>query len=166
MSLKPVSMIAFVLVTILAPATEAFAQRAFLFVPGIPGDSTVEGYVDWISVLSIRQSATTTSRRSVACDISVVKNIDVAGPALWATAASGQMIPEMLISVVKTTAEPSRLYDIRLTNVRIGAVQASTGAADANETVTLVPQGVTLTFYTQSPTGTAGPPVTQSFSCQ
>jgi type VI protein secretion system component Hcp len=151
----------------LASAGEALAQRAFLFVQAIPGDSTVEGYVDWIAILSIRQSATATTRRSIACDISVVKNIDVAGPALWATAASGVTIPEMLISVLKSGAETNtKLYDIRLTNVRITAVQASTAAADTSETVTLMPQGVTLTYYTQTPTGSPGAPVTQSFACQ
>ena len=38
----------------LASAGEAFAQRAFMLIPGIPGDSTVEGFEDWITVLSIR----------------------------------------------------------------------------------------------------------------
>ena len=172
MSAKPVLMSVLVFVTILASAGEALAQRAFLFVPNIPGDATVEGFVDWINVLSIRQSATST-RRSIACDLSVVKNIDVAGPALWATAASGVMVPEMLISVLKSAVEGGsgsptslKLYDIRLTNVRIGAVQATTAATDSSETVTLVPQTVTLTFYTQTPTGLPGPPVTQSFGCQ
>lgn len=173
MSVKPRVVTALILFFSLASAGEALAQRAFWFVPGIAGDSTVEGYVDWINVLSIRQSATTSSRRSIACDLSIVKNIDIAGPALWATAASGTTVPEMLISVLKSGVEPGsgspttlKLYDIRLTNVRIGAVQASTGAAEASETVTLIPQGVTLTYYTQTPTGLPGAPVTQPFACQ
>jgi type VI protein secretion system component Hcp len=155
-----------VLVCALGTASNAFAQRAFLFIPNIPGDATVEGYVDWINVLSIRQTATSSSRRSIACDLSVVKNIDVAGPALWAAAAGGTIVPEMMITVLNNSPEPIKLYDIRLANVRIGAVQATTGTADASETVTLVPQGVTLTYYTQTPTGGVGSPVTQSFSCQ
>jgi type VI protein secretion system component Hcp len=164
---RPALLTALILVFSLASAGEALAQRAFLFVPGIPGDSTVEGYVDWINVLSIRQSATASSRRSIACDLSVVKNIDIAGPALWATAASGLIIPEMLISVLKNGADTTaKLYDIRLTNVRITAVQASAGAADASETITLLPQGATLTYYPQSPSGAAVTPVMQSFSCQ
>jgi hypothetical protein len=79
----------------------------------------------------------------------------------------------MLISVRKSGVEPgsgsptsTKLYDIQLTNVRISAVQASAGAADASEAITLLPQGATLTFHPQSPTGGAGTPVTQSFSCQ
>ena len=164
---------ALVAASILASPGEALAQRAFLFVPDIPGDSTAEGYVDWIKVLSIRQSATTSLRKAVACDISVVKNIDVAGPALWATAASGATVSEMIVTVLRNSlAEGSggstvgKLYDIKLTNVRITAVQATTGAADTSETITLVPQGATLTYYTQTATGAAGPPVSQSITCQ
>lgn len=164
---KPVLLTALALACSLLSAREALAQRAFLFVPEIPGDSTVEGYVNWISVLSIRQSATATSRRSIACDISIVKNIDVAGPALWATAASGAALAEMLITVVRNGPDTSaKLYDIRLTNVRITAVQASAGADDASETIALLPQSATLTYYTQTPSGTPGTPVTQSFGCQ
>lgn len=158
----------------LASASEAMAQRAFMFVPGIPGESTVEGFVDWISVLSIRQNAVSSSRKSIACDLSIVKTIDAAGPALWASAATGATIPEIVIAVLRNTVPEGgsggstivKLYDIRLTNVRIGGVQATAGATDSSETITLVPQGVTLTFFTQTPTGAVGPPVTQSFPCQ
>lgn len=158
-----------VLACTLASAGEAMAQRAFLFVPGIPGDSTVEGYVDWINILAIRQTATSTSRRSIACDISIVKNIDVAGPALWATAATGVTVSEMLISVLKNgvaEGEAAKLYDIRLTDVRIVAVQASAGTVDASETITLLPREVKLTYYTQTAAGLPGTPATETFSCQ
>jgi type VI protein secretion system component Hcp len=170
----------FVSITILAlglslvSATEAMAQRAFMFVPGIPGESTVEGFVDWINVLSIRQSAISASRKSIACDLSIVKNIDAAGPALWASAATGATISEIVITVLRNSVPEGgsggstivKLYDIRLTNVRIGGVQATTGATDSSETITLVPQGATLTYYVQSPTGAVRPPVTESFPCQ
>ena len=157
----------------LASAGEAFAQRAFMLIPSIPGDSTVEGFEDWINVLSIRQSATSISRRSIACELGVVKNIDIAGPALWATAATGVVLPDVQISVLRNNAGggsgspvASKLYDIKLTNVRITAVQASAGGTDSSETVTLLPQGATLTFYQPSPIGLPPTGITQSFNCQ
>ena len=157
----------------LASAGEALAQRAFMFIPNIAGDATVEGFEDWINVLSIRQNATATSRRSIACDLGVVKNIDVAGPALWMTAATGVVLPEVQISVLRNTAGEGggspvmfKLYDIKLTNVRITAVQASAGGADPSETITLLPLGATLTYYQPSPTGGLPTAVTQSFNCQ
>ena len=158
---------ALIVVATLGSVTDVFAQRAFLDIPGIDGDSVVEGYVDQIDVLSIRQNAAATSRRSIACDVSVVKRIDIAGPALWATAASGQVVSEMTITVLRDSGDVSvKVYEIRMTNVRITGVQATTGAGDSSETVTLLPEGVTLTYFTQSPTGGPGPAVSKSFSCQ
>ena len=171
--LKPISTAVFVTALLFLPARDALAQQAFLLVPNIQGDSTVEGYAGWINVLSIRQSATVSTRKSVACDVAVVKHIDVSGPGLWATAASGALLPEVRITVLRNAAAEgaggstnSRLYDIRLQDVRVAAVQATTGAADSSETVTFVPQRATLTFYTQTATGLAGTPVEQSFDCQ
>jgi type VI protein secretion system component Hcp len=108
-----------------------------------------------------------------ACDVSVVKNLDSAGPALWAAAASGLTFPQMTIVVLKSGFAPgpgapiiSRLYDIRLSNVRIGSVESSAGDTDSSETITLQPQGVTITYFVQQPDGTPGNPISQSFSCK
>jgi type VI protein secretion system component Hcp len=158
---------ALVVVSSLGSAANVFAQRAFLDIPGIDGESVVEGYVDQVDVLSIRQNAAATAKKSIACDIAVVKRIDIAGPALWATAASGQTVPEMTLTVLRDVADVTvKLYEIRLSNVRITGVQATTGAADSSETVTLAPQGVTLSYFTQAPTGGPGPTVSETFSCQ
>ena len=171
--LKPLSTAVLVTALLFLSAGNALAQQAFLFVPNIPGDSTVEGYENWINVLSIRQSATASTRKAAACDVSVVKRIDVSGPALWATAAGGALLPEVKIAVLRNAAAEgsggstnSKLYDIELEDVRVASVQATTGPSDAPETVTFVPQRVTLTFYTQTATGLAGTPVVRSFDCQ
>jgi len=148
-------------------AANVFAQRAFLDVPGIDGGSVVEGYVDQIDVLSIRQTGAATAKKSIACDLSVVKRIDVAGPALWFAAATGQVFSEMTLTVLREAADVAlKLYEIRLTNVRITGVLATAGAVDTSETITLLPQEVKLTYFTQAPTGGSGPSVSQSFSCQ
>jgi type VI protein secretion system component Hcp len=171
--LKPLSTAVLVTALLFLSAGDALAQQAFLFVPNIPGDSTTEGYENWINVLSIRQSATASTRKSVACDVSLVKRIDVSGPALWATAASGALLPEVRIAVLRNAAAEgsggstnSMLYDIKLENVRVAAVQATAGTSDSSETVTFGPQRATLTFYTQTATGLPGPSVVQSFDCQ
>jgi type VI protein secretion system component Hcp len=173
MSIRFVLSTALVVAFSVGVSGNAFAQRAFLFIPGIPGDSIVEGYAGWIDLLSIRQNTAATVKKIIACDVSVVKGIDAAGPALWATAASGLTVPEMLMTVLKSGVEAGagapvlvKLYDIRLTGVRITGIQATAGAVDSSETVTLVPQAVTLTYYTQTQTGAAGQPISQSFSCQ
>ncbi len=156
-----------IVVSTLGSAANVFAQRTFLDIPGIDGDSVVEGYEKQIDVLSIRQTGAATAKKSIACDLSVVKRIDIAGPALWFAAASGQVFSDMTLTVLREAADVAlKLYEIRLTNVRITGVQATAGAVDTSETVTLLPQGVTLTYFTQAPTGGSGPSVSQSFSCQ
>jgi type VI protein secretion system component Hcp len=164
---------ALVLAGTLAGTTEAFAQRAFLYIANIPGDSVVEGYANWIDVLSLRQNATAATRKSIACDIAVVKNIDVAGPALWATAANGTVVPDMIIAVLRNAVSGgaggdvnTKQYEIKLANVRIISVQATAGATDSSETIGLLPGTVTLTYFTQTSVGTPGPPVAQTFNCQ
>lgn len=158
---------ALVVVSTLGSAATVSAQRAFLDVPGIDGGSVVEGYEGQIDVLSIRQNGATAGKKSLACGLSVVKRIDIAGPALWFTAASGLVVPEMTITVLRDVADATfKLYEIRLTGVRITGVQATAGAGDSSETVTLVPQEVTLTYFTNAPTGGPGPSVSQTFSCQ
>jgi type VI secretion system Hcp family effector len=148
-------------------AANVFAQRAFLDIPGIVGGSVVEGYENQIDVLSIRQNGAATAKKSIACDLSVVKGIDVAGPALWFAAASGQVFSEMTLTLLRDAADVTfKLYEIRLTNVRITGVQATAGNTDSSETVMLLPQGVKLSYFTQAPTGGSGPTVSQSFSCQ
>src|SRR6478672_8810129 len=69
------------------PAQADAAFKTFLLVPGISGSATEIHHVDWIEVLSMSQGAAST-RKSVSCsDLSVMKNLDEAGPALWAAAA-------------------------------------------------------------------------------
>jgi type VI protein secretion system component Hcp len=151
----------------LGSAPTAFAQRAFLDIPGIAGGSVVEGYENQIDVLSIRQSGAATAKKSIACDVAVVKGIDVAGPALWFAAASGQVFAEMTLTVLRDGADVDfKLYEIRLTDVRITGVQATAGTTDSSETVMLVPQGVKLSYFTQLPTGGPGPTTSQTISCQ
>ena len=134
---------ALVLWATLGLASTASAQRAFLDIPEIPGDSVVEGFEGSIDVMSIRQNTAGTAKKSAACDVSVVKGLDSAGPALWATAASGLTLSEMVIVVLRNSPDTVvKLYEIRLSNVRIGSVQSTVGATDSSETVTLLPQGV------------------------
>ena len=164
---------AIVLAGTLGGAIDASAQRAFLDIPEIPGDSVVEDFEGWIDVISIRQTTTATAKKSAACDVSVVKGLDSAGPALWAAAASGMTFSEMTIVVLKSGVAPGSgglvartLYEIRLSNARIGSVQSTAGATDSSETVSLLPQNVVITFFPQNPDGTPGTPVPQSYSCQ
>jgi type VI secretion system secreted protein Hcp len=147
---------------------ESYAQsfRTFMFVPGVPGDSTDAQHPNWIDVLSLSQGATS-SRKAVACsDVSVSKFLDRSGPALWAAAATGQVFAEIHLEIVKGGDSPVVIYDIRLNNAKVMSTQTSSSSELPMESVSFSLQSITLTFNKQSPTGGIIPGTPQTIACQ
>ena len=97
--MKTSMVVALLIVTLspLVPARTAAAQTfdTFLLVPGINGSSTDDRHRNWIDVLSLSQALVPleTKKLSVTCNVGLAKNLDVAGPPLWAAAANGQVRP-------------------------------------------------------------------------
>jgi len=145
-----------------AQADAAF--KTFLLVPGISGSATEIHHVDWIEVLSMSQGAAST-KKAVACsDLSVMKNLDEAGPALWAAAAMGQTFPELRIHVVNT--DGAVVYDLQFTNGRVTSTQTSGSSELPVESVSFSYQTLTLTFNPQDSHGNVHPGIPQTISCQ
>jgi type VI secretion system secreted protein Hcp len=146
---------------------EAYASfRTFLLIPGVAGDVTDVRHQDWIEILSMSQGATST-KKSVACsDLSVMKNLDQAGPALWAAAAVGQVFPEIHIEVVPSGDTQVVVYDIRFTNAKVTAINTSGSSELPVESVSFSYQSLTLTFNRQTATGAVIPGTPQTISCQ
>jgi type VI secretion system secreted protein Hcp len=146
----------------------AYAQqyRTYMFVPGIPGGSVDEGRKDWIDVLSMSQGASS-AKKSVACsDMSIMKVLDQAGPAIWAAAAVRQVFPEIHIEVTKGGEFPGVVYDIRLSNAKVTSTQMSGSSELPMESVSFSYDSVTLTFNTQDVKGVLHPGTPQTISCQ
>ena len=147
----------------------AYAQqyRTYMLVPGIPGSSVAVGHKDWIEVLSMSQGVSTI-RKSVACsDVSIMKYLDQAGPALWAAAAVRQVFPEVRIEVVTSGGEFSGVvYDIRLSNARVTSSQTSGSSELPVESVSFSYDSITLTFNTQDAKGMIQPGTPQTITCQ
>ena len=149
-------------------SSEAYAQqyRSYMLVPGIPGSSVDDGHRDWIEVLSMSQGVSSV-KKSVACsDVSIMKVLDQAGPALWAAAAARQVFPEIRIEVVRTGDFGGVVYDIRLSNARVTSTQTSGSSELPTESVSFSYDSVTLTFNTQDPKGGIHPGVPQTITCQ
>jgi type VI secretion system Hcp family effector len=148
---------------------EAYARevRTYMFLPGIPGSSVDDGHKDWIDVLSMSQGASST-RKSVACsDLSIMKVLDQAGPAIWAAAAVRQVFPEIRIEVVKSGGEFSGVvYDIRLANAKVTSTQTSGSSEMPMESVSFSYDSVTLTFNSQDEKGGIHPGTPQTINCQ
>jgi type VI secretion system secreted protein Hcp len=148
-------------------AGKAYAQyQTFMFVPGIPGSSVDEAHKDWIEVLSMSQGVSST-KKSVACsDVSIMKVLDQAGPALWAAAAVRQLFPEVRIEVVRGGEVQAVVYAIRLTSVRVTSTQTSGSSELPMESVSFSYDSITLTFNSQDARGVIIPGTPQTIACQ
>ena len=147
---------------------EAYATqyRTYMYVPGIPGSSLDADHPDWIEVLSMSQGVSST-KKAVACsDVSIMKVLDQAGPALWAAAAVGQVFPEVRIEVVKGGESPGVVYDIRISAAKVTSSQTSGSSELPMESVSFSYHSITLTFNAQDAKGIIRPGVPQTIACQ
>jgi len=146
------------------PAQADAAFKTFLLVPGISGSATEIHHLDWIEVLSMSQGAASTKKAVSCSDLAVMKNLDEAGPALWAAAAMGQVFPELRIHVVN--GDGAVVYDLRFANARVTSTQTSGSSELPVESVSFSYQTLTLTFNPQDSTGHVTAGIPQTISCQ
>lgn len=147
---------------------EAYAQqyRTYMFVPGIPGSSLDAAHKDWIEVLSMSQGVSSI-KKTVACsDVTIMKVLDQAGPALWAAAAVRQLFPEIRIEVVKSGEFSGVVYDISLSNAKVTSTQTSGSSELPTESVSFSYDSITLTFNPQDAKGGIHPGTPQTIECK
>ena len=155
-----------VFVALLAGAGAASAATdTFMLVPGIPGSSVTVGHENWIDVISLQQSFPGQLRKGTACDVTVVKGLDIAGPKLYLAAVTGQIFPEIKIEVVKVGAAPLTFYQLKLTNAIISSITTSGNSTSIVESVVISPQSAMLSFFPQNPDGAPGSPITATIPC-
>ncbi len=161
------AMLALVLSGALAfTSSAAFAQtRSYAFFPGIQGGSVDKGHEGWIDILSVSQGLS--AGKKTACQISLTKALDVAGPRLWLAAVTGQTFSEVRIDVVKQGGDTSLIYYvIRLQNATISSIStAGATGGDFFESLSLNAGNVILSYYPQNPDGTLGSPVIANIPC-
>ena len=166
MTLKTLSRAVLTLGILFGGVESARAQpqaQTFMLVPNIPGDSTVEGYKNWIDVYAITHALLPGGKGS-ACAVDVAKGIDSAGPRLWASAVGGQPLGPVQIDILKAGADPFKFYEILLANARVTSI--TTMADQFTERVTLTADTITIKFISQSPTGPPVPGVPTTVSCK
>lgn len=149
-------------------------DQLLMHVPGIPGSSVARA--DWIDLFSFSGTAvapasngTVRGSQSSAqpCQITVLKQLDIAGPRLWAATVTGQTFGTIELQVLQATGNlaPFLIYDIKLTNAQITAVADSGASEFPTESVTFKAASLTLAFTPQNDDGTPGTPVTTTFAC-
>jgi type VI protein secretion system component Hcp len=163
----------------MVPTAAAAAEQIFMQVPGIPGSSQVNGRSGWIDLFSFSGGAVapgTSSTKtpgkqppSQPCQLTVQKQLDIAGPRLWAATVTGQIFNTVDIQITRpaTVGSPFVVYDILLTNVQITSVSdgGAAGGGLPSESLSFNATNVSLTFTPENSDGSAGTPVTTSFSC-
>jgi type VI secretion system secreted protein Hcp len=163
------------LLVMAAQATPA-AEQFLMNIPGINGDVTTKGYVNWISVTSFSEgisgsqgSATGLGAGRLTCQaMHIVKPLDVTSPALMAAVATGHHYSTIeLVALSTSDGGQGEFLRLTLQNVLIASV---TFAGDSStsarvETLTLDPERIEVTYTPQLADGRPGTPVTSQVNC-
>ena len=153
-----------------APAPASAAVDMFLVLDSIPGETQDKEYKDAIDVLAFSWGVsngrtTKTGKESSTAnfqDVSVTKYVDRASPELFNRVASGEAIPNAVISVRRAGDTPATYMRLCMSNVR--ATSLSTGGSGGEdrltESISLSYGAIAYQYYPQSPSGTLGDPIT------
>ena len=151
----------FVLACVLASAAQtAAAASIFLFIPGVPGESTDSRHPNWINLYSMQVGVA----NKVCSGVTVTKDLDVTSPVLSGAALIGGAYPSMTLEVTTLGERPQTYLTYALANVTVTSVSASTGGDRVTEAVTLYPTTLTMTYRPQQD-GSLGAPVTFTLNC-
>ena len=142
------------------------AIDAYLFLDGIPGESTAAGFVDQIVIDSFSMGvANAGGARAQLSDLNLMHALDKASPLLMLKCAQGATIPSAVLTVrtITSSGKPVPFYVIRLTNVKVTSVQvsgATGGAARPSESFSLNYETIEWEYTPITPTGSTLPVVT------
>jgi type VI secretion system secreted protein Hcp len=159
------TLISFVAVMCLAAPRVFASNTTFMFIPGIPGESTDARHPNWIDVDGMAQTLLDGDRKSSGpqCSVDVRKHLDVAGPRLWLAAVTGQAFDQIQIELV--SAGGLSFYRILLNNARVTSITTTDDNATPSEHLTLDMTSVTIVYGRQKPDGTLDSAVTTTFGC-
>lgn len=144
------------------PMTSNAAFDAFLKIDGIEGESTDDKHKNEIVIESWSFGATQTlaaggsgrsAGKSCLSDISFVKLVDKASPALLSATMTGVRIPAATISVRKAGGRQEDYLVIKMTDVLVTSVQHSGGGEMPMESLSLNFGQVKLTYHPQKADG-------------
>jgi type VI secretion system secreted protein Hcp len=160
----------------LAPTAAQAQTNTYMKVDGINGSSTDPRHLNWIVVASLGQSASYAvpsssmagaGRVTGACDLQILKGLDVAGPHLWLELFTGHFIRQVDIEVwmTKPTGDQAKVYEVHLTNVRITGITAASATTFA-ETVHMSGETIQLDVIPYSPAGVAMGTISSGWNCK
>lgn len=120
-----------------SPASTATKPTLFLKIDGIPGESTVDGHVNEIELLSFSFGATNSARPDPGSgggagkvtfqDLHISKQADVASARLLDTVARGTHIPTATLTVEQSRPGSPAFYVVVMHDVLIRSFQTGAG---------------------------------------
>jgi type VI secretion system secreted protein Hcp len=151
-----------------------------LNIPSIPGESTDPNHLGWIDVLSWSLGATG-SNSATACgatgassgqgsqtqELTVVKNIDSASPALMQSNFVGRGLGTVTLDVTESLPKQTNADYLQytFTDTIVSSVQwVGSGGDSPMERITMQYAGVSISYQPQNADGTLGSPITACYN--
>jgi type VI secretion system secreted protein Hcp len=144
------------------------ADDIFVRIDGIEGDVQEVSHVGWIRAFAVGNSVSSSSSNTgvgglptvvtAFSDVSVLKGIDRASPALFVAAATGEQRRAVDVEFVRGGEDPFVYFRIQLTDVLITGVRTNASSRDQNitEFVTFAFERIRWEYRVQRPDGTPG----------
>ncbi|GGO85506.1 hypothetical protein GCM10011348_34200 [Marinobacterium nitratireducens] len=115
-------------------------------VPGIKGDATIEGYLDWIVIENVQAGV----EEGLCSDVTVTKHQDSASLMLIRAASTGETFDKIEIVQLSTGADKAEeTLRVTLSPVRISSLSLSSGGGPLSESLSL--DSASLIFNDGSP---------------
>jgi len=149
-----------------APRVAAAVDDIFVLVDGIPGDSTEAGHPGWIRAFALGNSVanpiSSGGGKATFSDLSILKNIDTASPALFVTAAGRRQLSTVTIEFVRPGVERFTYFKMLLSDALITGVRTNANSTDDSitEFVTFSYARIRWEYTPQKADGSPGPKVT------
>jgi type VI secretion system secreted protein Hcp len=144
----------------------AGVDGAFLYLEGLPGESSDNLHAGWIDVLSFNYSIQgpptqsqslggASAERSELGDLVVIKPLDRSSPQIYLLACNGQIIPEARLEILSDGIMVMQylLYDVTIRSVQVLGREASNGQKPL-EGIALSYGKIQWSYTPQKPDGT------------
>lgn len=144
-------------------ASQAHADHIFLQIPGIPGESIVRGYENWIDITSMGEEF---SRRTCG-GITLAKGLDKASPLLALAAVNADPVAQATVAVRGNGETQVEFLRLVLNDVLVASttIQSTDANQAVSESVRLLPRSVSITYRQQDSKGGLGPAMTTVITC-
>jgi len=143
--------------------TASAAIDSYLYIPGVPGESTADRFRDWIDVTAL--SVAVADR--VCSGITVTKNLDSSSPLLSAAALTGVFYPTMTIQVIRAGAEQQNFLTYSLSSVTVASVGVAVSPTGVLvEQVVLRPAVIDMSYRPQAADGQLQDPIQSTLTCR